>query len=109
MRMTQLFGLTNGARKYLEKNVKRIPCSPCPHCGKMTTNRMDVTPYEDARHYGMFDDGPILNQYMLKSGKIVKEVVQAAPWSSGPCIFLCLENERGKQFGKWPQKEIDSA
>lgn len=109
MRETQIFGLNDIARKFLEENVKHVPCSPCPHCGKMTSTRMDKEEHEDARHVGMFDDGPMLHMYMLKNNSTIREVVQSSSWSSGPCIFLCLENEKGKRIGEWPAEEINNA
>jgi len=109
MRETQIFGLSDIAREFLEENVKHVPCSPCPHCGKMMSTRMDMEQYEDARHVGMFDDGPMLHKYTLKDNSTVKEIVQASPWSSGPCIFLCLESKRGKRIGEWLEEEINKA
>ena len=63
--------------------------------------------WKDAREVGMHDDGPMLDKYKLKSGKWVREVVQAVPWSSGPCIFLCLEDEDGKRLFEWTDGEIE--
>jgi len=107
MRITQFFGLTNEAKNFLDQNVKRVPCSPYPHCGKATSTKIVMDEYEDASHLGMFNDGPTLKAYALKNGTIIKEVVQATPWSSGPCIFLCLEDEKGNRIDEWPQEEID--
>ena len=33
------------------------------------------------------------------------EAVQAEPWSSGPMIFTCLENQDGKRYGEWKRQE----
>jgi hypothetical protein len=55
----------------------------------------------------MFDDGPSLYEYTLKDGSKVKEVVQACPWSSGPMIYLCLEDEHGNKMFPWPEEEME--
>lgn len=108
MRMTQFIGLNSIAREFLGKNARQMPCSPCPHCGKMTSTRMDKEEYENSHYWGMFE-GPMLHKYTLKDNSTVKEILQAVPWSSGPCIFLCLENEKGNRIGEWPKEEINNA
>lgn len=36
------------------------------------------------------------------------EVVQAEPWSSGPCIFTCLMNLGSlKRIGEWSDEDIN--
>jgi hypothetical protein len=37
-----------------------------------------------------------LNQYQLKDGRVVREEVQAIPWSSGPMIFYRLVELSGE-------------
>jgi hypothetical protein len=32
-----------------------------------------------------------LQEYVLPDGRVIREYVQAEPWSSGPCYFLALE------------------
>jgi hypothetical protein len=64
--------------------------------------------YKDARGLGMFGDGPMLKEYKLKDGKVAKEIVQASPWSGGPCIFLCLE-VGGKRMFEWSDDDIAHA
>jgi hypothetical protein len=56
----------------------------------------------------MFDDGPELVEYTLKDGSKVREIVQAVPWSAGPCIFLALQNEQGETLFPWPQSALDN-
>jgi len=81
-RQTQIIGLTLEARKFLK-------------AGAFVKSRK---PYEDAAELGMYDDGPKLYAY-TKNHKTtvekVKEVVQCVQWSSGPCIFICLETDKG--------------
>lgn len=109
MRCTQLFGLTDLARAYISENVRTIPCNPCPHCGEPTSSTLDMVEYEDASDAGMFNDGPMLHRYNLKVGGYVEEYIQASPWSSGPCIFLALRDEKGNTFCKWTEEQINSA
>lgn len=108
MRCTQIFGLSSEARKFIEENVKERDCNFCKHCGKPNGTEHDSKIYESAAHVGMFDDGPDLYEYQLKDGRVAREKVQDAPWSSGPCIFLCLEVD-GERICEWPQEEIDHA
>lgn len=65
--------------------------------------------YGSAAGYGMFDDGPPLFEYEIQGGGVVREIVQDCPWSSGPCIFLCLETDAGLRIGEWPETEIETA
>jgi hypothetical protein len=109
MRCTQLRGLTPEATKFLDENSKIVVRSKCPHCDGVLSEGIESKVYADATSEGMFDDGPMLHQYTLKDGKIVKEIVQATVWSSGPCIFLCLENEEGNQLFPWPPRAIAHA
>lgn len=41
--------------------------------------------------HGMFGEDIELGQWRDADGNRYREVVQADPWSSGPCIFTCLE------------------
>ena len=109
MRCTQLVGLSPEADKFLEENVRLTERECCPTCQHITGGVMDSRVYdtETGKRAGMFDDGPDLYEYTLKDGTIVQEIVQAAPWSSGPCIHLCLRDEQGKWLYKWPAKDID--
>ena len=108
IRETQIFGLTEEAHKFLEENCKRTERKECPTCHNVTGGQRIEEQYADESDLGMFDDGPKLDRYQLKDGRTAKEVVQASPWSSGPCIFLCLEID-GKSHFEWAQKEIDEA
>lgn len=39
---------------------------------------------------GMFGEEVPLNEWHREDGSLVREIVQASPWSSGPMIFTCL-------------------
>jgi glutaredoxin len=107
MRETQIIGLNKEARTYIQNNCQESEVL-CPHCKQGKIKEVLCTKYASAAHCGMFSDGPELYEYTLKDGKKLKEVVQAVPWSSGPCIFLCLELD-GKQLCTWSEKEINEA
>lgn len=110
MRETQIIGLTDEAHAFLRKEAKRVPVTECPTChhkegGKLVEHVYD---YETGVRKGMFEDGPVLSEYQLNDGCRVREVVQAAPWSSGPCIFLCLEDAvSGERMFEWSEEEIN--
>jgi len=109
MRCTQIIGLIDEAREFLDNNVARIPDVVCPKCGEVISTKKHIVKQTDVTACGMFDDGPILNTYQLQDGSRIREIVQAIPWSSGPCIFLCLEKTDGTRMFEWPQEEIDEA
>lgn len=104
MRCTQLIGLTKKALEFLRDNEKivKIKCS-CPHC---TTEHLESTiceDHEDASSYGMFDDGPMLNKYQLKDDSWAYEYVQEVIWSSGPMIYLSIQDHPELD---WSQEEL---
>jgi glutaredoxin len=102
-------GLPEKAEKFLADNVRMIE-TKCPYCGHAeVTDTEDKRIYASAKNEGMFDDGPELYEYTLNGGEKVREVVQAAPWSSGPCIFLKLVDEAGKDLFTWADKDINNA
>lgn len=105
MRCYQHMGVTKEAHEFLVENVKMVPSTVCPKCGEVISEKMSIKVYaEEDAFYG---DGPSLCEYTLKEGGVVREVVQAMPWSSGPVGFLCLEIE-GKRMFEWPEEEIDN-
>jgi hypothetical protein len=106
-RETQIYGLNEDARGFLEKNAKR-GVQPCPCCGQDVKDKVLRREYGSAAHEGMFDDGPPLCEYELTDGRTAREIVQVVPWSSGPCIFLCLEIDGQRKF-EWFEHEIARA
>lgn len=105
MRMTQVIGLTEEASQFLKDNCAKTPLSTCPTCNHTSGGEQIKRVYSKSDD-GMFDDGPDLWEYTLNDGKKVREVVQASPWSSGPCIFLCLE-EDGKRLFEWLSDDME--
>ena len=94
MRCYQHVGLTKEAHEFLANNVEMIPDLICSDCGKVITTKQNIVATQVADMF--YDDGPTLNAYRLNDGRTAVEVVQMAPWSSGPMGFLCLsiDNER---------------
>jgi hypothetical protein len=107
IRMTQDMGLHKSADEFLQEFCKRTEVVECPTCHHKTGGSFVSRIWEDASHLGMFEDGPALREYTLKNECKVKEVVQASPWSSGPMIYLCLEDEHGNKMFPWPEEEIE--
>ena len=62
-------------------------------------------------YIGMFDQEYALHKYTFPDGRVFYEAVQASPWSSGPCFFLALKDERGEWVGEslWSEEEIENA
>jgi hypothetical protein len=82
-RTTQFIGLTKRAEQFIAKLAVMAP---------------------DSYITGMFDEEIPLRKwqvdgYYFRMG-IIREVVQMAPWSSGPMIFTCLEweSQSGDKF-----------
>jgi len=52
-----------------------------------------------------------LNRYTLPTGEVFEEFVQAVPWSSGPCYFIALRDEKGHEVPEslWAESDIDNA
>lgn len=50
-----------------------------------------------------------LRTYKDDSGYIIREKLQATPWSSGPCYFVALQDEEGNFIEDlmWTEAEID--
>ena len=109
MRCTQIRGLTIDAENFLNENCNQVPKKFCPHCQGVLVLGRECEVYEDASEAGMFDDGPNLLNYHLKDGSVVSEVIQEIVWSSGPCIFMCLQDESGNRIHEWPTNEIENA
>lgn len=106
IRQTQIYGLNEDAEGFLSVNAKR-GVQPCPCCGQDVRDSILKREYGSAANEGMFDDGPSLYEYDLKDGRKAREIVQAVPWSSGPCIFLCLEID-GQRKLEWLESEINA-
>ncbi len=111
MRCTQIVGLSAKARQFLANNqASDLTKCGCPTCQEphVTVPRQRVYDTETGTRAGMFDDGPALLEYGLKDGRVAREVVQETVWSSGPCIFLCLEIEGVRAF-EWSKEKLRSA
>ena len=109
MRSTQIMGLTEEAQAFLKDNCKEIPDIVCSDCGKVITKKRDSFVYEDVSEEGMFEDGPQLYEYRLGDMSKIREIIQQVVWSSGPCIFLCLQTQEGKRLFEWDQEVIDKS
>lgn len=108
MRMTQVFGLTEEARKFIEE-YRLWADTRCPHCNKIIDREMIPSKVIGSlAHEGMFNDGPEIVEYKLKNGLTAREEHQATVCSSGPCIFTRLIVSDGRVF-EWSKKEIENA
>ena len=70
---------------------------------------------ENGFYEGMFEDKYPLYKYTFRcgqhSGKVFYERVQADPWSSGPVVFLALQDENGNWIKEslWDEEDIANA
>lgn len=107
-RSTSIIGLPREAYDFINEHSKKVTALDCPKCHHVISQKSSGRMWKDASDSGMFDDGPELYEYDLEDGRIVREEIQAIPWSSGPCIFLKLIDENGKSLFEWSQEEIDN-
>ena len=109
MRMTQIYGLTDEAEKFIKENVEMIPDMVCTDCGKVMSYKQNRKVYDDAKDAGMFGDGPALCEYTLKlEHSIVREKLNKyTPWSSGPNLFIDLVDQNGNILYGWSEEEIN--
>lgn len=49
---------------------------------------------------GMFDEIVPLGTWRDENGRILYEILQASPWSSGPMLFTCLAYYQGEKLVK---------
>jgi len=116
--MTQVIGLTEEAHAlvegqevlaYTEEGVKVLPDGSHEPFTR-PVYKSDVSREEYGQFEGMFGEPYPLHRYTLPDGRILEEVIQAAPWSSGPCIFLALQ-ENGQWLPEtlWSDEEIENA
>ena len=140
MRTTQFIGLSVNAIAYLHANVEKIVTYPEDwELHMMDDSLIDYNTsklyetffskgYEAAIKrfcktetfkteslnipvLGMFDEEVhILQRYYLKTGKYVDEYVQATVWSSGPVIFLALQDHNGIPIKEslWSDEDINN-
>lgn len=115
MRCDQHMGLNAWATEFLEaKAVKLVKVERITTVeGQLVSeteypipNRKPCGEYE-----GMFGNPYTLWEYQTSTLGIVREYVQAAPWSSGPCHFLALKDVEGNPISDslWSQEDIDNA
>lgn len=115
MRTDQYIGLTEKGVEIIKNVGERILYFI--H-GTKTFTDGSTEPYEDVhtepmqRQYdeieGAFGNSFPLYEYTLQNGRVVREAVQATPWSSGPCFFIALKDEEGNwiQESLWSNKAI---
>ncbi len=118
IRMTQFMGLTDRARKlvkgepvlaftdyivrvYPDGRVMQLP----PHTTHVSSVKSE--PSGEIVH-GMNDDEFPLTKYAFPDGRIYYEREQHEEWSSGPVIFLALQDERGNWIEEslWAEEGI---
>lgn len=108
MEATQIFGLKESALRFLEENVERIPNVVCPKCKEVITHIENKKVYENARSAGMHCDGPRLYEYILKDGRVIREVINKyRPRTSSLCLFIDLMDSDGNLMYEWSKEEID--
>lgn len=99
-RTTQFIGLSQEATQFLKVHNAKILCGYTMTHG-MFEEEIYGNIYETEHKYDYY------GSEMIDKHTCV-EVVQAEPWSSGPCIFTCLMDLGSlKRIGEWSDKEIN--
>lgn len=108
MRSDQHMGLSIEASDFLVFN-ELVP-EPCPHCQRPYP---PITEPSGKTYSGMFMEEYPLFRHELKSKGYAEEYLQAAPWSSGPCLFLGLKvyDSNGTEIRdfQWTEQEIQES
>lgn len=108
MRETQFIGLSPEAETWLVKNCI-FEHDKCPHCNEIleNTKRLEVVGKSGVVE-GMFAEEVCnLRVFKTNDGNKISEVEQCTPWSSGPVIFLCLQDlKTAKNFCEWSEEDI---
>lgn len=122
MRCTQLMGLSDRAHQlvegeqvlaYTEQVMRVYPdgrTEPEPD-RPVFVSTVKQEPSGET-YSGMLDEEEYrLNKYIFPDGRVYFERVQAEPWSSGPVIFLALQDEEGNWIPEslWPEEAIATA
>lgn len=100
MRCDQFMGLNPWARKlvegesvlaYTEEIVRVYPDGRREPQEPRPVYVCTVKTEESGEYFtGMFEEDYPLHKYTFPDGSVYYEMVQADPWSSGPCFFLAL-------------------
>lgn len=118
MRCDQLIGLNYGAEALLKDNeitlytdvtTRYYPDGRKERLPPMA--KMEIPSKDSGKfYYGIGGNEYPLKEYTLKNGEIVREFEQESPWSSGPIIFLALEDSSGNPIQEtlWTDDEIQS-
>jgi len=108
MRTMTIMGLTSEAEKWLQINAEEEVDLLCPNCRCVISKKLKYEIYSTPDCW--YGEGPSLKKYSLKNGGIAREIIQSNSWSSGPCIFLCLEVEDSggtRKMFQWPDEELN--
>ena len=111
MRMAQIRGLSPVASAYLEANAIHDHFELCKNGEVVNEYDLPKSKESDNIYHGMFDEEYPLMEYEMRDGSYLYEFVQASPWSSGPVIFLALQDESDVHVSEslWDNEEIDNA
>lgn len=118
MRCDQVMGLNERADEiveggqillYTEEVTRKYPCGKIETGITRPVSISDVKREPSGEHFcGMMDQEYPLFKYTFKDGHVLFERVQCEPWSSGPVVFLALQDESGKWIEEslWTDEEI---
>ena len=121
IRETQVWGLNEWADQFLtsetvfsytERSVRIYPDGREAAQPDRPVYKPAVEVVESGEHFeGMFGERYPLHKYTLPDGRVYYERVQAEPWSSGPCIFLAIQDEKEKWVPEslWREEDIEAA
>lgn len=105
-RTTQFIGLNNEAFEFISNHKGRILCEYY-----MTEGMFDEPVMGSIYECVLEREGRWSfpeNKYKEEYKETFVEVVQAAPWSSGMCIFTCLKYIDREEFvGRWSDEDIN--
>ena len=106
-RNTQYIGLSSEAWDFLEKHKYKQLCEY-----HMTEGMFDEPVMGSIYECTLEREGIYSlpgNEYMEEYKETFVEIVQAMPWSGGPCIFTCLKHITIEEYiGLWSDEEMNN-
>ena len=114
IRMDQHMGFTDAGREFIDNHAEIAGTRITKEVYESGEERiLSIEPIYVTKEYdefrGAYDPFP-LREFTARDGSVFREAVQASPWSSGPMIFMALQNENGEWIEEtlWDEEEINS-
>jgi hypothetical protein len=118
MRCDQYVGLNEWASEKVSRQVmvREVGARILPNGKALPFDRTIKVPVAKVEVIGTItgawtDHVANLHRYSLPDGRVYEEFIQADPWSSGPCYYIALKNNKGNLIRQslWTDEELGCA